>query len=110
MNDPRLPARAMEGAHFSTVDVDGSVREWVRFRGAWVPLLVDERSYTDRHADLRASRSRMPLRDCSNAACPARVQMGIPHCCQPCRDADPTGAIAHSAKCVQRQIERGVTL
>jgi hypothetical protein len=41
MTDPRLPARAMEGAHFSTVDVDGSVREWVRFRGAWVPLLVD---------------------------------------------------------------------
>jgi hypothetical protein len=31
----------MEGAHFSTVDVDGSVREWVRFRGAWVPLLID---------------------------------------------------------------------
>jgi hypothetical protein len=71
---------------------------------------VFERSYTDRHADLRASRSRMPLRDCSNAACPARVQMGIPHCCQPCRDADPTGAIAHSAKCIQRQAERGVTL
>lgn len=40
-NDPRLPARAIDGAHFSTVDEDGSVREWVRFRGAWVPLLVD---------------------------------------------------------------------
>jgi hypothetical protein len=77
---------------------------------------VFERSYTDRHADLRASRSRMPLRDCSNAACPARVQMGIPHCCEPCREHWRVGAaalgspIAHSDKCMQRQIERGVTL
>lgn len=41
MTDPRLPARAIDGARFSTVDPDGSVREYVRFRGAWVPLLVD---------------------------------------------------------------------
>jgi hypothetical protein len=40
-DDPLLPARAIDGAHFSTVDEDGSVREWTRFRGAWVPLLVD---------------------------------------------------------------------
>jgi hypothetical protein len=71
---------------------------------------VFERSYTDRHGDMRRERSRIPLRDCSNAACPARVQMGIPHCCQPCRDADPIEASAHSAACIQRQIERGVTL
>jgi hypothetical protein len=40
-NDPRLPVRAMDGSRFTTVDEDGSVREYVRFRGAWVPLLVD---------------------------------------------------------------------
>lgn len=39
--DPRPPVRAIDGARFSTVDPDGSVREYVRFRGAWVPLLVD---------------------------------------------------------------------
>jgi hypothetical protein len=75
---------------------------------------VFERSYADRYGDLRASRSRTPLRDCSNPACPARVQMGIPHCCEPCRAHDKglygDATIAHSAKCRARQIERGVTL
>lgn len=71
---------------------------------------VFERSYTDRHGDMRRERSRIPLRDCSNPACRARVQMGIPHCCEPCRAADPIEPHEHSAACVQRQIERGVTL
>jgi hypothetical protein len=78
---------------------------------------VFERSYADRHGDMRRERSRIPLRDCSNAACRARVQMGIPHCCEPCRAADKVAAVngvpttfAHSASCKQRQAERGVTL
>jgi hypothetical protein len=34
--------RAMDGSIFTTVDGhDGSVRQWVRFRGARLPLLVD---------------------------------------------------------------------
>ena len=80
---------------------------------------VFERSYTDRHADMRRDRARMPLRDCSNPTCRARVQMGIPHCCEECRAADLADDTAggvrlepheHSTKCQARQAERGVTL
>jgi hypothetical protein len=80
---------------------------------------VFERAYVDRHADLRRDRGRIPLRDCSNAACKARVAMGIPHCCEECRAADladdTAGGIRiepheHSLKCQARQTERGVTL
>jgi hypothetical protein len=52
---------------------------------------VFERSYTDRHADLRASRSRMPLRDCSNAACPAAGADGHPALLSAVRETGATG-------------------
>jgi hypothetical protein len=78
---------------------------------------VFERSYADRHDDPRRTRRvrAVPQRDrASVAACPARVQMGIPYCCEPCRAHDKglcgDATIAHSEKCQARQIERGVTL
>ena len=72
---------------------------------------VFERSYADRHGDLRRDRGRIPLRDCANPSCKARVAAGIPHCCTPCRDADLNGAqMMHSPACQARQIERGVQL
>lgn len=83
---------------------------------------LDTGPYPERNADLHRSRSRIPLRDCSNPACPARVQMGIPHCCEECRAADaPRWLLGngdgvriepheHSEKCQTRQRERGVTL
>lgn len=71
---------------------------------------VFERSYADRAGDLHRERRATVLRDCSNPACRARVAIGIPHCCQPCRDADPIGEFEHSAKCLHRQAERGVQL
>jgi len=81
--------------------------------------LFERSAYPERDRDLRAARSRIPLRDCSNPACRARVQMGIPHCCEECRAADLADDTAggvriepheHSTKCQARQAERGVTL